>query len=93
MSAWPFSYAPGGLVGFATDRLAVLVDLLTDDELVARVAAVVAGGAATLDAVLDVLVSRGLRAVETFGLAELGEDGARVLVVGLRLPVGDDSGP
>ena len=97
MSAWPFSYAPGGLVGFATDRLAVLVDLPTDDELVARVAAVVAGGAPTLDAVLDVLVSRGLRAVETFGLAELGEDGARVLVRGGCRAVGPDheasSGP
>lgn len=97
MSSWPFSYAPGGLVGFATDGLVALVDLPTDDELVARVAAIVAGDAPTLDAVLDVLVSRGLRAVETFGLAELGPDGARVLVRGACRAVGPDhaaaSGP
>lgn len=90
MSSWPFSYAPGTFVGFATEGLLALVDLPTDDELVARVAALVAGEAPTLDAVLDVLVSRGLRAVETFGLAELGPDGARVLVRGSCRAVGPD---
>lgn len=82
MRAWPFSYAPGNLVGFATEGLLALVDLPTDDDLVARIAAVFAGEAPTLDAVLDILVSRGLRAVATFGLAELGPAGARVLVRG-----------
>jgi len=97
MSSWPFSYAPGGLVGFATANLVALVDLPTDDDLVARIAALVAGEAPTLDAVLDVLVSRGLRAVASFGLAELTGDGARVLVRGACRAEGPDhsaaSGP
>lgn len=90
MSPWPFSYAPGELVGFATDGLVVLVGLPTDDDIVARIAALFAGDSPTLDAVLDVLVSRGLRAIDTFGLAELGPDGARVLVRGGCTAVGPD---
>jgi hypothetical protein len=90
MTDWPFSYAPGDLVGFATGDLLALVGLPTDDELVARIAAVVAGEAPTLDAVLDVLVSRGLRSVDTFGLAERTGDGLRVLVRGACRAVADD---
>ncbi len=78
MTTWPFSYSPGTLVGFATADLVALVDLPTDDELVARIATVVAGEAPTLDAVLDILVSRGLRSVDTFGLAARSPDAACV---------------
>ena len=90
MTTWPFSYSPGTLVGFATADLVALVDLPTDDELVARIATVVAGEAPTLDAVLDILVSRGLRSVDTFGLAARTGRGLRVLVRGACRAVADD---
>lgn len=82
MSTWPFTYAPGRSVGFARGRLAVLVDLPTDDELVARLAAVVSTGHADTDAVLDVLVSKGLRTVASFAVAESSAAGVRVVVRG-----------
>lgn len=82
MSPWSLHHAPGTLVGFADEHLIALVDLPTDDELVTRIASIMTSQAPTLDAVLDVLVSRGLRAVETFGLAERSAEGVRVLVRG-----------
>ncbi|MDO5534853.1 MAG: hypothetical protein Q4F65_09400, partial [Propionibacteriaceae bacterium] len=82
MTAWTYHHTPGDLVGFASGPLLALVALDPSDALVGQLAERVADGDATLDGVLDLLVSRGLRAIDSFGLAEVTPDGVRVLVRG-----------
>lgn len=77
-----FTYTPGGLVAVSGGRLAVLLDLPVDHELVGGVHATLAGPAPTVDDVLDVLVSLGLRTVTTFAIAEVADTGVRVVVRG-----------
>lgn len=76
------SYRPGPALGVCGPRLAVLVDLPSDDQLVADLFTVVSDSASSVDEVLEVLVSRGLRAIADFAVAEWQDDGVRAVVRG-----------
>lgn len=77
-----FVYSPGEQVAICAGRMAVLLDLPIDHELVAAVDAALRGSEPTVDLVLDILVSLGLRAAPTFAIAEVASAGMRVVVRG-----------
>ena len=77
-----FSYTPGSLVAVGHGGIAVLLDLPADHELVEGVHSVLTGPNPSVDEVLDVLVSLGLRTVATFAIAEMMDAGVRVVVRG-----------
>lgn len=77
-----FTYTPGNLVAVSGGRLAVLLDLPLGHELVLGVHGALSGPSPTVDDVLDVLVSLGLRTVTTFAIAEASATGIRVVVRG-----------
>ena len=77
-----FNYRPGPLVAVCHGPMAVLLDLPAGHELVAGVHGVLTGPTPSVDEVLDVLVSLGLRTVATFAVAEITDAGTRVVVRG-----------
>lgn len=82
MSAFEHRYAPGSGTAVVGGAMAVMVGLPPDHPLVPGCLAAVRRPHASLDEVLEVLVSEGLRAVSTFVIAEVGDAGVRVVVRG-----------
>ena len=82
MTTLPFTHTPGAATAVCAGRLAALLALDPGHELVAGVQRVLAGEQPSLDDVLDVLVSLGLRTVERFAIAEATDAGVRVVVRG-----------
>ena len=77
-----FTHGPGRSLAICGPRIAILVDLAPSDPEIAQLLTVVADPANTLDEALEVLVQRGLRAVHDFALAEVTDDGSRIVVRG-----------
>lgn len=77
-----FRYTPGSFTGVCGGDVAALVGLPPDHELIQGVLDLVRDAEPHLDDVLEVLTSRGLRAVSDFVLAELLPDAVRVVVRG-----------
>ncbi|MFT3861072.1 FHA domain-containing protein [Micropruina sp.] len=77
-----YSYAPGGALAVCGPRVAALVDLPAEAGLVPGLYELVSSPEGTLDEVLELLVTPGLRAVQQFALAEPTDEGLRVLVRG-----------
>lgn len=77
-----FTYVPGTATAVCAGRIVALLGLAPGHELVPAVHAALARPEATVDDVLDVLVSLGLRTVATFAVAEATPAGVRVVVRG-----------
>ncbi len=75
------TYIPGNAVGVVAPGVAVLVDLAAGDPLTGELLAAVTEEP-TLEAVIDVLLSHGLRKLGSFAAAALEPDGVRVVVRG-----------
>lgn len=82
MNPQAYSYTPGSVVAICGGRVTALVDLPADAGLVAGLHELAGDAAAGLDDVLELLVSPGLRAVESFALAEFTDEGLRTVVRG-----------
>ncbi len=77
-----YSYAPGDALAICGPRVAALIDLPADAGLVPGLYELIGSPEGTLDEVLELLVTPGLRAIQHFALAEPTDDGLRVLVRG-----------
>ena len=82
MSGAVNSYTPGGALAICGPRVAALVDLPPDAGLVSGLYDLIGGGSAGLDEVLELLVTPGLRAIQSFALAEGTDEGLRTVVRG-----------
>lgn len=82
MQRSPFAYAPGSVTAVFGGPFAALLSLAPDHELVGGVLDAVQSEDASLDRVLEVLISLGLRVVDSFALAEVTDAGVRVVVRG-----------
>lgn len=76
-----FSYRSGAAVAICGGGIAVLVDVAADDPIVSRLAEELPG-AASVDEVLETLISSGLHAIASFGVLQPAAEGARVVVRG-----------
>ena len=74
-------YTPGNAVGVIAPDVAVLVGLDAQDALVTELFACVSGSP-TLEDIVEVLLSRGLRQLHGFAAATLDPNGVRVVVRG-----------
>lgn len=76
-----FRYVPGMMTAVAGGDTAVLVDVPLNDARIAEIQRLAHDGA-SFDEVLDALISRGLRSLDTFGILQRVNNGIRVLVRG-----------
>jgi hypothetical protein len=92
MSEFETSYVPGQWVSAAGSESWLLADIDPSDPTVLSCWALLRDGAA-IDAVLDVLLSRGLRSVPGFALVRLTEAGGATVVVRGSASVAARGGP
>src|SRR2546423_1424892 len=92
MSEFETSYVPGRWVSAAGSESWLLADIDPADPTVLSCWALLRDGAA-IDAVLDVLLSRGLRSVPGFALVRLTEAGGATVVVRGSASVAARGGP